>query len=133
MTDYRGGHQPFEDGASLDDMTPIFGADVYAHPEWYVFGEGEPYCRESVQVFLSARGKPDAPVTIYRAVPPGVDVINPGDWVAISEAYARNHAMQNDDPADDWPVISRRVTAREVRTGGSDLIEWGYFPRGCDR
>lgn len=131
MSDYRRSHQPFAAGPFLSDLTPIFGADVYAHPEWYSFGHGESYERESVRVFLSVRGRPDALVTVYRAVPPGVDTINPGDWVAISEAYARQHAIQDDDPANDWPVISRQVRAGEVCTGGSDLIEWGWAGAGA--
>ena len=128
MSDHRMTHQPFSDGPSIDDMTPMFGEDVYEHPEWYTFGAGEAYERESRRVFLSVRGRPDALVTIYRAVPPGVTEIRPGDWVAISEEYARRHAIQDDNPTNDWPVVSRQVPAREVRTGGSDLIEWGWFP-----
>lgn len=127
MSDYRGGHQPFAEGPTLDDMTPIFGEDVYTHPEWYAFGEGETYYRESVRTFLAARGCPDAEVTVWRAVPPGVDTINPGDWVALSEAYARQHAMQSDDPADDWPVYTATVTARDLYTGSGDILEWGYW------
>lgn len=94
---HRGGHQPFEDGPTLDDMTPIFGEDVYQHPEWYAFGEDEPYYAESIAVFLAVRGKPDAVVTVWRAVPPGVDALNTGDWVALSESYARQHAIQDND------------------------------------
>lgn len=132
MSEYRGGHQPFDDGPSLDDMTPMFGEDVYAHPEWYVFSGRESFERESVRVFLSVRGRPDAPVRIFRAVPAGVKTIHRGDWVALSADYARQHAMQSDNPADDWPVIAATVPARTVHTGGSDLIEWGYFGPDVD-
>lgn len=130
-TDYRGGHQPFADGPTLDDMTPLFGEDIYEHPEFYLHsGRMERHERESVRVFLSVRGRPDALVTVYRALPPDVpQQINPGDWVALSRAYCEIHAAQTDNPADDWPIVSRTVPAGEIVTGGSDLIEWGWQPR----
>ena len=115
-------HQPFEDGPTLDRMEEMFGEDVYAHPEWYsweVDGGGQ---REAVRALLASRGKPDARVTVYRAVPASVESINPGDWVTTSLAYARQHAMQDDDPANDWPVLSLVVRADEVR---EDVQRWG--------
>lgn len=128
VSDYRSSHQPFADGPTLDRMDDMFGPDVYAHPEWWSWDVDGGGRGEATRALLAARGRPDAPVTIYRAVPPGVDRINPGDWVTTSEAYARQHAIQDDDPANDWPVVSLTVRAAEVRTGGSDIFEWGYFP-----
>lgn len=130
--DYRGSHQPFADGPALYDMTPMWGEDVYSHPEWYAFGEREPYYRETIRVFLSVRNRPDAEVTVYRAIPHGVpDGLHRGDWVALSRHLARQHGMHATDPAQDWPVISRIVKARDVMTGGSDIMEWGYFGEDC--
>lgn len=126
MTDYHGAHRPFADGDQLWNLSAngTFPPDVYEHPEWYSFGEWTPVC---AAVIRSVRGQADAPVLIYRAVPPGVDTIREGDWVTTHLGYARQHAAQTDDPADDWPVIVARVPAHTVRSGGSDIIEWGYF------
>lgn len=126
-SDYWGGHRPFEDGDPLHDLGSegTFPQDVYDHPEWYSF---DGYEREIGPILRAVRGKPDAMVTIYRALPPGAPrVINTGDWVTLSERYARQHAMKSDDPTEDWPVISAEVPASTVRSGGSDIIEWGYF------
>lgn len=102
-----------------------FPPDVYDHPEYY--GTPGDNAWPSVPVIMAVRGKPDAVVTIYRAVPPGVSEIHPGDWVSIEESYARTHAMLTDDPADDWPVITAETTADQLRTDGSSLAEFGYF------
>lgn len=126
-SDYWGGHRPFEDGDPLHDLGSegTFPQDVYDHPEWYSF---DGYEREIGPILRAVRGKPDAMVTIYRALPPGAPrVINTGDWVTLSERYARQHAMNSDDPTEDWPVISAQVPARTVRSGGNDIIEWGYW------
>jgi hypothetical protein len=125
--DYRIGHQPMEDGAPIHDREALESMlpGVVEHPEWYGV---EAHARDEHRAILRAlAGGPLSPVTIYRAVPPGVRTINPGDWVAVSEAYARGHAMLNDDPADDWPVLSATVYAGHVRNGGGDLAEWGYW------
>jgi hypothetical protein len=115
--------------ADTDELWDLSGRgtlppDVYDHPEWYGWGEFTAGC---AVVIRAVRGRPDELVTIYRAVPPGVAWIAEGDWVAIVEGYARQHAMQDDDPAHDWPVISARVPARMVRSGSGDIIEWGYW------
>lgn len=127
-TDYRLQHQPFADGPSIDRMEEIF-QDAYKHPEWYgLDGVSFPESRaEATQALMSAKGNPDAPIRIYRALPHGITTINSGDWVSTAKAYAETHAMQNDNPADDWPVITAVVPAKTVMTGGSDLLEWGYF------
>jgi hypothetical protein len=124
--DYRLSHQPFADGDELWNLsaTGTFPADVYQHPEWYSFGEWTDVC---AAVIRAVRGKPDAMVLVYRAVPPGVLTFNSGDWVTTNLGYARQHAARTADPAEDWPVIVARVRADMVRSGGSDIVEWGYF------
>lgn len=125
MTDHRLSHRPLDDGDPLHALgtVGVLRPDVYEHPEWYGWGD----LREVHRVMLSVRGRPDAPVRIYRAVPPGVSVILSGDWVTLTEAYARQHAARTDDPAEDWPVLSAVVAASSVRNGGNDVLEWGYW------
>lgn len=126
---YGGSHQPPEDAAPLHDLGNAeigsFPADVYDHPEWY-WHSGEAYDRESARIIKQVRGKPDAQVTIYRSAPPGVTHFDTGNWVAISKAYCDLHAMQNDDEPD-WPVYKASVPARTVRSGGNDIVEYGYW------
>lgn len=126
MSEHRGSHQPFADGDELWNLSAngTFPPDVYEHPEWYSFGEWTEVC---AAVIRRVRGLRDKPVVVYRAVPPGVTTIASGDWVTIHVGYARQHAARTDDPAEDWPVIAAYVSAHEVRSGGSDIVEWGYF------
>lgn len=126
MNDYRMMHQaPDADGVSaplhaLDDG--IYPSDVYTHPEMY----GHETPREALAQMHAARGNPGYQATIYRAVPHGVSVIDAGDWVTISLEYARQHAIQDDDPAHDWPVITAKVNAALLFSEGNDLCEFGY-------
>ena len=131
-TSYRGHHQPLTDtdplhelgGSSDGTRSATIPPDVYEHPEWYAWGEHTAAC---ARVIRAVRGRPDALVRVYRAAPPGVTSINNGDWCTIAAGYAREHAMQSDDPADDWPVYYADVPAHTVRTGSGDIVEWGYF------
>lgn len=125
MNEYRGQHQPDPDGVPMHEAETAF-PDVYAHPEYYHFGSAA-YDR-SLSLITRVKGDPGARVTVYRAVPPGVERINPGDWVTPSREYAELHAAQDDDPANDWPVVKRNVKARELLTEGNDVNEWGWFP-----
>ncbi len=124
--DYRVGHRaPTDDGysASIDRLTQVFPADVYEHPEYVGSGEVDD---ETMAQLLKAKDNPDATVRIYRALPPGLDEINVADWVTLSEAYARQHAIQDDDEANDWPIIHADVPVRTVFADGNDLAEFGY-------
>ena len=129
-TTYGGSHQPPEDGSPLHNLllTGDMPTDVYRHPEYLTHsGTDYQYDRDSIAVVLAVRGLPDAPVTVYRAAPQGVTQFDAGNWVAISEAYARQHATRDDEPSHDWPVYSAIVPASAVRCGGNDLIEWGLW------
>ena len=75
---------------------------------------------------LKARGNPEATVRIYRALPPGLGEINTADWVTLSEKYALEHAIQDDDESNDWPVIHADVPAATIFSDGNDLAEYGY-------
>lgn len=126
---YRGGHQPPATGAPLHDLlaTDHFPRRVYSELQHYTHMSGqEPADKESMHAVSRYRGKPDAPVTVYRAAPHGVTHINPGDWVATSPSYAKQHAMREGTGQGDWPVHSAKVPAHTVRNGGNDIVEWGY-------
>jgi hypothetical protein len=126
---YAGGHQPPQHGAPLHDLlaTEHFPRNVYDELHHYTHMSGqEPADRESVRAVQSHRGRPDANVTVYRAAPAHVTHINPGDWVTLSKSYAKQHAMQTDNPKEDWPVHAAQVPAHTVRNGGNDIVEWGY-------
>lgn len=122
---YRGLHQPDLQGPAIHDLTEMFPEDVYTHPHYYGHGDRK-IDRHAGRVLVTARGRPDAPIDVYRAVPRGVSTINSGDWVTTVPDYARQHAMHPTDPTLDWPVLHAQVPAEHVRTGGNDIIEWGY-------
>lgn len=148
--DYRGGHRPPEGAAPLHDLSAegTFPRDVYEHPEWYSHG-GNDYDRESASIVRRVKGKPSDRVTIYRSLPPDAEdlTFNRGEWVAISKAYATQHGLGRGyekwvEPAvpgvfeegegwvkieGDWPVIAAEVSVRDVRSGGNDIVEWGYW------
>lgn len=64
--------------------------------------------------------RPDARVRVWRAVPEGVTAISPGDWVALSEKYARAESQ-----IEHAQVITATATASELWSEGL-LEEWGY-------
>jgi hypothetical protein len=128
--DYRISHQA-PDQSSVDDgcAAPLHALgdvmpDVYTRPRDY--DHGGPAYGEAIKALQAARGLPGAMVTIYRAAPAGVDVINPGDWITTSLEYARQHAMQDDDASNDWPVLVATVAAADVISDGNDVCEYGY-------
>jgi ribosomal protein L34E len=131
--DYRMQHRPGgpEFGAPLHDLNDeehgIFPHDVYKNPHYYTadYGTGRRGDPEMLRQMQQARGKPDHPVTIYRALPHGHNTIRTGDWVTTSAEYAKSHAAQ-ENPEDDWPVIKATVPAKHVWNNGDDLIEQGY-------
>lgn len=126
---YRMEHRPSADGAPLHDVGAAF-PDFYDMPHVYAYSHDPATDAESVSAVMAARGKPDSMVTVHRAVPRGVTDINPGDWVSTSKRYARQHGMHPTDPEKDSPVLSKRVPARELLSGGDSIHEWGWFPHG---
>ncbi len=93
MTTYRGSHlAPNAEryGATLDDLTKIMPADVYAQSGKQLYGFGDKLIDSEWRIAaLKARNKPDAMIDIYRAVPKGVKEISSGDWVTTSPTYAK--------------------------------------------
>lgn len=122
--DYRLSHRapgPEEDGTTvrLDQVggehDEVFPADVGQYPERY--GALHSVTVDQVR---HASGQPDAGVQVWRAVPDGVTTINPGDWVALSEQYARTESLM-----EDGQIITATASASELWSEGL-LEEWGY-------
>ena len=148
-TSYRGTHQPrgrsHSDAISLDNLTRDISGNPSGYPDdfygpkgrqYYAPGprfSGDEYGRANTQSYnavLKARNNPDAEVTIYRAVPKGIDTINEGDFVTLSPKYAELHAASGYGLSGDevGEVISKRVKVKDVLWAGDDINEFGYFP-----
>jgi hypothetical protein len=70
--DYRGQHTaPNKDGGSpLHDLSDTYPADIYSSKAVQYYGHsGDHRDGEAIRVIQSMKGKPNAPVKIYRAVP----------------------------------------------------------------
>ena len=72
--DYRGSHTAprQDDGASLDDLSNVFPDDIYGPrgAQYYGhYGQNDPMDVQTISIISAVRGKPNARVTIYRAVP----------------------------------------------------------------
>jgi len=126
-TDYRGYHQAptRADGfgspaTDVEEMMP----DFYERPNIYTTGMPQAD-KESVSALMAIRGKPDKPVTIYRAVPEGKNEINRGDWVTLSPSYAKQHLLSNLEAGH---VISRTIPAGDLWFDGNSINEFGYDP-----
>ena len=127
LYEYQGEHLPPgpDDGAPLHDVESVM-PDYYAHPEWY-FTEGRTR-REAAAAaaILAARGRPWAPVWVYRAVPPGVSTINPGDWVTTVRDYAKEHLDSN--LGGEGRILKAKVRAGSLFSEGNSHMEWGWWP-----
>jgi len=97
----------------------------YKNPNLYGSGYAQAD-KESRSVLMSIQGKPNAPVTIYRAVPEGVDKINPGDWVTLSPSYAKEHGRSN--VSSGFAVLSKVIPAKDLWFDGDSINELGYDP-----
>jgi len=76
-------------GTPAYDLTQVYPADVYLHPEWYDAG---PEAMQIHRMLRTARNKPKAKLTVYRAIPKGIKSgINSGDWITLSRKYATLH------------------------------------------
>ena len=132
--EYVGTHAaPMVDsGAPAHQLNGEFGYpdDIYSPqgPRYYGTGLAD-LDKRAFAVVNRIRGNPDADVTVYRAVPNTVDgdTINPGDWVSIVHAYAKDHG---EGPlGGEYRIISRVVKAKDIFTNGDSIQEWGYDPQ----
>lgn len=135
-TDYRMAHTApnREFGAQLHDLSAIYPEDIYSSKAAHYYGGGGDAAwrqmdNNSVRIAQSFRGKPDADVTIYRAVPKDekITAINPGDWVTINKDYARTHGESN--LPEGYKIISQKVKAKDIWTNADSVHEYGYDPQ----
>lgn len=123
--DYFMDHRPAgpEYGAPLHDVTTMFGDFFYQQPQSY--NHGEDGADEAIRVMVAARGKPDASITIYRAVPPGTPPgFRTGDWVTTARAYADQHGWNALDG--EYEILVGQARAQDLWTEGNSVCEWGY-------
>jgi len=121
--DYQGLHQPIgkEGGAPLHDLTgsgTVYPDDVYSANGPRYYGTGEDVMdTQSFALANSVKGKPNATVTIYRAVPYEKQ---PSERAALLEqqmrAYLRRGAVPDGGglaPAGSGPWYDRAATELE--------------------
>jgi len=131
---YRGSHTaPGPDfGAPLHDLTgggEMYPANVYGPNAVQYYGTGFPKLdKEVFDLAKRVKGKPDAEVTVYRAVPNDENItdINKGDWVTLSKDYAKNHGESVLD--NDYKILSKKAKAKELYTNADSIHEFGYQP-----
>jgi hypothetical protein len=117
----------------------MYPSDFYGPKGRQYYGnEGWDFDANAFNKVLNYKNKPDAKVTIFRAVPKSVykeamksesplkQLIQPGDWITLSKEYAKAHgesALNND-----YKIVSKMVPARQVWTNADSIHEWGYHP-----
>jgi len=119
---YQGGHQPDLEGAPLHDLT----AEGYYPDGAHIYGTGNKAMDAKMYSLVQQfRGNPDAQIQIYRAVPKKASgQINSGDWVTPMKDYAIQHGVSNLN--DDYEILTRTVSAKDITTSGDSWMEWGY-------
>jgi hypothetical protein len=140
QADYRGRHlsPDKESGAPLHEVNSngIYPDDVYSPKglRYYGTATSDAMDRKAFELIQSMRGKPDATVTIYRAVPTNIEQsamqINPNDWVTISKDYAKYHG--DSVLRGDYKIVSKEVKAKDIYTAGDSWLEWGWSPEKLD-
>ena len=128
--EYKASHRPpnMENGAPLHDVTKggeIYPADIYSPKGLQYYGTGQDRAdRESLNVIKNTKNKPDATVTMYRAVPKdsSINTINTGDWVTLSKTYAKEHGESALD--NNYKIISKQVKANQLFTNGDSINEY---------
>ena len=112
------------DNPSGDDLTAVFGKDIYTGNAQRFFGTGASFDDKAIRIIQSMKGKPEKSVTIYRAVPNSVKEINATDWVTTTKEYAQDH-MEGEKG---WHILSKKVKAKDIATDGNSIHEFGYDP-----
>lgn len=135
-TEWRMNHRaPGNDGfsQSIDDVREMFGGEqIYSRRAEQLYGEGRDYDWKAIRVIQQMRGKPDADVTVYRAVPKSVkdSRLRKGDWVTTVREYAQEHGGREFSENGGYRIIAETVKSRDLYTDGNSIFEWGYDPEG---
>jgi hypothetical protein len=137
---YHGGHEApdKEGGAPMHNVTHngIYPDDFYSHNGFrYYSDHGEKHDYAAHSKVASMKGRPNAMVEIYRAVPKSVPrgtKINPGDWVTHTRSYANEHGKSHLG-GEPFKILKKTVRANELYTDGNSIHEWGYHPTPFDK
>jgi hypothetical protein len=125
-SDYRMQHRaPTKAGGNpaAYDLSSVFD-DIYGADATRLNGTGASFDKRAISIIQSIKGKPDAEIEIFRAVPSSVKSINSGDWVTTTKEYAEQHMGD----AKGWHILSKKVKAKDVATDGNSIHEFGYDP-----
>ena len=133
--EYRGSHTaPYrtEDGTTAPayELNRTYPDDVYGPMGYRYYGHGGDATKmdkETIAILQAAKGNPDHPMTIYRAVPKefaGEDIYT-GDWVTPNINYAKEHGRRFDDG---YHIIEKTVPAKHIWTNADSIHEFGYDP-----
>jgi lambda family phage portal protein len=135
---YRGGHKPPnpENGAPLHDLTGsgAFPEDIYGKDASKIYSSAdEKLDQQTLKIFRDVKGKPNAELTIYRAVPVNVSdtTINAGDWVSVNLEYAKMHG--EGALAGEYKLLKGTARASELYTNADSIQEQGYWPSGSGK
>jgi len=127
VEDYRGSHTAPNAkvyGGTIDKLEQIMPKDVYSQQGRRLYGINDPTIdHEWYMAALRAKGKPDAMIEVYRAVPKGVKNINNGDWVTTSKKYATDHGKNTLNG--EYEIVSKKVKANTLSSEGYPY-EFGY-------
>lgn len=131
--DRKGMHSPssVDNSAPFYDLTEndIYPEDVYSRNGREYYGTGEVSMdREVFDLIKKVEGRPDAKITIYRAVDKDGKEILPGDWVTPIRQYAVEHGKSSIPGG--YKIVSKNVSAKDVFTTGDSWLEAGYHPQG---
>jgi len=111
-------------GATIDNLGGIMPTDVYSSKGTRLYGIGNPEIDSQwFSAAYRAKGKPDAEITVYRAVPKGVKNINSGDWVTTSKRYAQDHGESALNG--EYEIVAKKVKAKTLSSEGYPY-EFGY-------
>jgi hypothetical protein len=133
MPDYSGEHKaPQRDyGAPLDNLKGVYPDDVYGPnaAQYYGHSSGDATDKAAARIIQSTKGKPDAPVKVFRAIPKGIqsNEINPGDWITTIKSYAVQHG--EGALGGDYKILEKTVNAGDLYTNGDSIFEFGYDPK----
>lgn len=129
-SDWRMAHKaPNRDtGVSLDRADEMYGGDGSIYSPWahQYYGEGRTYDSKAISTFAKVMAKPDASITVYRAVPSDIlgTKLQNGDWVSPTREYAVEHGDHYFDG--NYRIVSQSVPAKHLFVDGNSIHEFGY-------
>lgn len=133
-TNYRGTHiAPYrtEDGTTAPghEMNRTYPDDIYGEFGYRYYGGGSDIAmdKQTMAILQAAKGNPEHPITVYRAVPKeyaDADIYT-GDWITPNLKYAKQHGERFDNG---YHIIEKTVPAKHIWTEGNSIHEFGYDP-----